>query len=119
MRQTPIKPQSAKRRAQQKIRRELAVQLPQETCWLNIDGFCTGWAECWYELVGSGVGGSRTDRRNLCASCTACNSNLENHRDRHARGWKVKTADAKPGKDGLVPRVLSRYSLAYRMKEGL
>ena len=117
-RRTRIRPQSAKRRREQKTRRQLASPYEHERCWLGLDG-CTGWAEHWHELVGSGVGGSRSDPRNLCAACSVCNSGLEDRDDRYERGLKVRTADAEPGDGGLVPRVLSRLSLAYRMKEGL
>ena len=117
-RRTRIRPQSAKRRREQKTRRQLASPFPNEPCWIGLPG-CTGWAEHWHELVGSGVGGSRSDKRNLCAACDACNGALEDRQDRYQRGLKVHTSDAKPGDGGLVPRVLSRLSLAYRMKEGL
>ena len=96
----------------------MASPFPNEPCWIGLEG-CTGWAGHWHELVGSGVGGSRSDPRNLCAACSVCNSGLEDRDDRYERGLKVRTADAEPGVGGLVPRVLSRLSLAYRMKEGL
>ena len=118
-RRTRIRPQSAKRRREQKTRRQLASPYELERCWLGSQS-CTGQAQAWHELVGRAQGGSITDNRNLCAACHRCNGWVEdNPAEARELGWKVHTSDAEPGVGGLVPRVLSRLSLAYRMKEGL
>lgn len=119
MRRTgPPKPQSAKRKADNETRRELAFHFPHEPCWIR-SPVCTGWAEHWHELVGRSQEGSITDRRNLCAACRWCNGWIEDHpAEARSRGWKVPAQEAKDGDGGLVPKVLSRFSLAYRMQEG-
>jgi hypothetical protein len=103
--------QSAKRRAEQKVRRELAGQLEGARCQLRLEP-CTGAAEHWHELVGAGVGGSRTDLRNLTPACDACNGHLEQLPDRYERGLKVRAAHAVPGRDGLVPAVAHPLAVA-------
>jgi hypothetical protein len=99
-----IAPQSAKRKAEQQVRRALAGQLEGARCQLRLE-VCTGGAEHWHELVGAGVGGSRTDLRNLTPACDACNGYLEQLPDRYERGLKVRAVHAVPGRDGLVPAV--------------
>ena len=113
-RRTRIRPQSAKRRREQKTRRQLASPYEHERCWLGLDG-CTGWAEHWHELVPAGRGGSRSDLRNIAAACDRCNEAVETHPDRYSLGLKVRTADAVKGDGGLVPRKPNPFSLAYRM----
>ena len=118
-RRTRIRPQSAKRRREQKTRRQLASPYEIERCAID-SPVCTGWAEAWHELVGRAQGGSITDPRNLVGCANACNGWVEdNPLEARSRGWKVPSHDAKAGKGGLVPKVLSPLSLAYRMEEGL
>lgn len=83
-------------------------------CVLALEGVCTGRAECWHELVGAGVGGSRTDPRNIAAACGACNTALETHPDRYRNGWKVRSSDAVRGDGGLIPATPSPYAHANR-----
>ena len=113
-----LQPQSRKRRRQQQARRDMHV--PEgERCRLAIPGVCTGAAECWHELVGAGVGGSRVDARNTCPSCARCNQELEGRSDRYAMGWKVRSSDAKPGYGGLVPAVPHPLAWASPRPDGL
>jgi hypothetical protein len=105
--------QSGKRTAEQDYRRELAKQWEGEACWIRTR-FCTGYGQAWHELVGAGVGGSRLDPRNLCWSCNACNSGLENLHDRYDQGLKVRSSDGMPGDGGLVPEEPHRLALASR-----
>jgi len=109
--------QSAKRRRQQADRRDLASPFQHERCWIGLPG-CTGWAEHWHELVGAGVQGSRTDKRNIAASCVACNDAIEVHPQRFELGLKVHAWNAVVGEDGLVPAEPHPLSLAYRMEQG-
>ena len=105
--------QSDKRRAEQQVRREIAFHYPHERCWVGLEG-CTGWAEAWHELVGSGQGGSRSDPRNLCASCNHCNRMIERLDDRFELGLKIHTSKATKGDGGLVPEDPHPLSLAER-----
>lgn len=113
MRRAPIRPVSAKRRAEQQVRRDLASPYEHERCWIGLPG-CTGWAEAWHELVSAAQGGSRTDTRNLCASCDMCNASIETLADRYALGLKVAREDATEGCEGLVPAEPHPLSLAQR-----
>ena len=113
MKRSRINFQSGKRTAQQEYRRELAKQWHGESCWIRTR-FCTGIGQAWHELVGAGVGGSRVDPRNMCWSCNACNSGLENLHDRYEQGLKVRSSEAEPGEGGLVPKSPHPLALASR-----
>lgn len=115
MRRSRIKFQSSKRTSQQEVRREMAKQWQGEPCWI-VTRFCTGVGQAWHELVGAGVGGSRVDPRNLCWSCNACNSGLENLHDRYEQGLKVRSTDAVAGVGGLVPEDPHRLALDGRWR---
>ena len=109
-----LNPVSTRRRRQQHTRTRLAEPWRYTPCWLAIPGLCTGTGEHWHELVGSGVGGSRTDPRNLALACDACNSGLEDLEERYAAGWKVRSHDAIQGEGGLVPAYPHPLALASR-----
>lgn len=112
MKRTGIRAVSAKRRVQNRIRRGLADEIGRHRCMIG-SPVCTGWAEHWHELVGSGTGGSRTDERNLVPCCDACNGGpCENDPRRYEFGWKVRVVDAMQGDGGLVPKRLSPLCLA-------
>ena len=105
---------SRRRRAQQHIRTHLADPWRDTPCWLAIPGLCTGTGQHWHELVGAGVGGSRTDPRNICWACDACNGGLEGLEERYVAGWKVRSHDAMEGDGGLVPADPHPLALASR-----
>jgi hypothetical protein len=107
-----IRPQSAKRRKVNKVRRELANDLLDEPCRIR-GPVCTGWAEHFHELVGRAQGGSLTDERNLVPSCDSCNGWIEdNPAVAERNGWKVRSWDAVKGDRGLVPVKPSRIAIA-------
>lgn len=110
-RRATLAAQSPKRRRQQQVRRAAADGMAGERCRLQLEP-CTGGAEHWHELVGSGVRGSRVDPRNLVPSCDACNSHVEDLPDRYVRRLKVRSTDAIPGRGGLVPAVPHPLALA-------
>lgn len=93
---------SSRRRQELDVRAVLAHEYLGAPCRLKLE-VCTGAAEHWHELVASGQGGSKIDRRNIVPSCDACNSYLETLPDRYDRRLKVRSWDAVPGVDGLVP----------------
>lgn len=111
-RKSRMKTMSGRRVQEQEVRRQMADEIQGHRCMIGLDRVCTGRAEHWHELVASAHRGSRVDRRNLVPSCDACNGHLETLPDRYDRGLKVKSWDAKPGVDGLIPAVPSRWAIA-------
>jgi hypothetical protein len=108
-----VRAQSAKRRQQQKQRRQLANQLGDRPCSLKVPNVCTFWAEAFHELVGAGQGGSRTDPRNISPACHRCNGFCEDQPEIAVRfGWKVPGWDSERTETGRVPIRPNPYSLA-------
>lgn len=94
---------SAKRDAQQAVRRKLGGAYRHARCRL-LTPVCTGRAEAFHELVGRGQTGSIVDERNLVPACNRCNGWAEdNPADAYVLGIKLRSHDATPGDGGLVP----------------
>ncbi len=105
------------RREQRTIRTRLAEPWLGTACWLAIPDTCSGVGQHWHELVGAAQQGSRVDPRNICWACDACNGRLEGRTDRYERGYKVRSTAGERGDGGLVPKLLSPFSLAYRLRQ--
>lgn len=96
-RSTAIRPQSARRRREQRVRREAMIAEfgPDAVCQIRWDDRCYGWADAPHELRKAGQGGSRIDPANCIPACGPCNSAIEDHpNEAHRRGFVIRRGDA-------------------------
>jgi len=79
---TPIKQQSAKKKAENNTRRELLRALVDERgemCQAKVDNVCTGVAVDAHEVLTRARGGSAVDPENILLVCRACHEWIGAH----------------------------------------